>query len=527
VTPARPRAGDVLRIYGLGFDAVDGNPVAVGGTRNCADLPACLPDGTCSTGPCVGGVCPCAIDNPAVELRNQQTNANRIRIKGRDGSPIADASGRHDFYPDAVTPTMLAFRMPFDCFAPLTLEVAKYDASKTRVATTIPLCDPKGCAGTPAGFPCDDGNTCTVDDRCDGAGTCVPGVPLPCDGPCQACDATLGCVPKPVSTRCDDANVCTVGDHCSGDGNVCVSGRPVVCGGQCVTGACDPALGCVPQPADAPCTDGDLCTAGDHCSGTGNVCVPGPPRDCTGQCLTGVCDSQRGCLVAAAGTPCDDGNACTIGDQCAGTRNTCVPGTALVCAGDCLTGICDPAMGCIPKPAGTVCRQASGACDVTETCDGASPDCPADAIRAAGAVCRAATGACDVTERCDGATKDCPPDAFAPTSTACSDRNACTVGDRCAGTADVCVPGEPLACTGACLTGACNAATGCVPKTGLEAITCRVDECSRARLHARLRKLALLIDHAVDAGSQPRTRHVRRLLRLFARCGVAVSAPSM
>src|SRR5206468_3237785 len=84
--------------------------------------------------------------------------------------PQADATGEHDFWPDAVTPTMLAFRMPFDCFAPLTLEVAKRDPSGSRVAATMPLCDPKGCMDEPAGTPCDDGNACTVNDACDGSG---------------------------------------------------------------------------------------------------------------------------------------------------------------------------------------------------------------------------------------------------------------------------------------------------------------------------------------------------------------------
>ena len=426
-------------MYGQVFDAIGGNPVA--GTGNCADLPACAPDGTCPTGPCVNGTCPCSIASPAVQLRNAQTGANRIRIEAEDGTVLADATGARDFYPDAVTPTMLAFRMPFDCFAPLTLEVSKGDPSGNRSFAFIPLCDPKGCADQSAGTPCDDGDACTLDDRCDGNGSCGGGAPLVCDGPCLACDPLAGCVPKPVSAGCDDGDACTTGDHC-GDGNVCVSGQAVVCGGQCLTGACDPLVGCLPKPADTPCTDGNACTVGDHCSGEGNDCLPGAPRACSGQCLTGTCDPQRGCE---------------------------------------------------PQPAGTVCRPAAGPCDVAETCTGATAECPAD--------------------------------GFEPATASCNDNDACTEGDHCSGAADVCVAGAPSVCDGPCLTGICDPQAGCRPKEGVKALTCRVDECGRVRLHRSLRKLAVLMDQAVDAGRPPKARRIRRFAELLARCGVSVPTP--
>src|SRR5438876_135491 len=67
VTPPRPRAGEVGRVYGEVFDAIAGNPVA--GTGNCADLPVCAPDGTCPTGPCVNGTCPCSRGGRRVRSR--------------------------------------------------------------------------------------------------------------------------------------------------------------------------------------------------------------------------------------------------------------------------------------------------------------------------------------------------------------------------------------------------------------------------------------------------------------------------
>ncbi len=352
VAPARPAAGQIVRVYGDDFNAIEGNPIDAGDAMpNCSEIVACAPDGSCPTGPCVDGVCPCSIENPLVQQRNMQTGANRLRIKTKAGAVLAT------IYPDAVTPTMLAFRMPFDCFAPLTLEVAKRDPSGNRIYATTPLCDPSGCADLPAGAPCDDGNACTVDDRCDGAGGCVGGDALQCDGPCLVCDSASGCVPQPATARCDDGDACTAADHCSGVSNSCVPGRPVVCGGQCQTGQCDSLVGCLPEPADAPCSNGDACTVGDHCAGEGNVCVPGTARDCTGQCLTGACDSQTGC---------------------------------------------------VPKTAGTVCRAATGVCDVAEVCDGRNATCPADGVAPTTLVCRPAVDACDLDDTCTGTATACP-----------------------------------------------------------------------------------------------------------------------
>lgn len=167
VSPSRPRAGDVVRVYGGVFNAIDGNPVA----GHCADaLTPCTEEGACADGPCVDGRCPCSIASPEVEDRNERSTATRIRIK--QGATVVM---NLNIFPDAVTPTMVAFVMPFDCFAPVTLEVAKRDTPTTRALATFPLCDPAGCVGAPAGLPCSDGDTCTTGDQCDGNGQCVPG----------------------------------------------------------------------------------------------------------------------------------------------------------------------------------------------------------------------------------------------------------------------------------------------------------------------------------------------------------------
>src|SRR5262249_17832008 len=60
ITPARPRAGDIVRIYGDGFDAINGNPTRGDGCESIG-LPSCSAEKPCPTGPCVAGTCPCSI----------------------------------------------------------------------------------------------------------------------------------------------------------------------------------------------------------------------------------------------------------------------------------------------------------------------------------------------------------------------------------------------------------------------------------------------------------------------------------
>ena len=96
---------------------------------------------------------------------------------------------------DAVTPTMLAFRMPVDCFAPATLEASKRNADDVRVTGTTAICDARGCLNQPDGTPCEDGVFCTMDDACM-SDRCV-GVRRDCSGvahdQCHAgfCNETL------------------------------------------------------------------------------------------------------------------------------------------------------------------------------------------------------------------------------------------------------------------------------------------------------------------------------------------------
>jgi hypothetical protein len=71
-----------------------------------------------------------------------------------------------------------------------------------------------------------------------------------------------------------------------------------------------------------------------------------------------------------------------------------------------------------------------------------STSCPADVFAPSSTVCRPASGDCDVVETCTGSAASCPADGLAPDGTSCDDGQTCTTtdvctGGICAGTGDV------------------------------------------------------------------------------------------
>ena len=263
---------------------------------------------------------------------------------------------------------------------------------------------------------CDDGISCTLNDRCvNGSCTGFPDDNL-CggqdfyDADCDygRCDPSAGCIdtrfePSGLAGGCDDGIACTVNDHCDGAGN-CLPGEPnhSLCPGNfsyedddCTLPSCDPAVGCTadgrlePSGLAGGCDDGIACTVNDHCDGAGN-CLPGEPNHslCPGDfsyedddCTLPTCDPAVGCTADGRLEPsglaggCDDGIACTVNDHCDGAGN-CLPGEPnhSLCPGDfsyedddCTLPTCDPAVGCTAdgrlEPSGL-----AGGCDDGNTC---------------------------------------------------------------------------------------------------------------------------------------------------------------
>ncbi|MBC8131569.1 MAG: PQQ-binding-like beta-propeller repeat protein, partial [Deltaproteobacteria bacterium] len=112
-------------------------------------------------------------------------------------------------------------------------------------------------------------------------------------------------------------------------------------------------------PDGTICDDGNASTVADACAGGSclgsNLCagvICGPSGPCH---LAGTCDPRSGICsnpIAADGTVCSDGNACTAGDVC--RAGGCEGGNPITCiaAGPCETaGACDPSTGtCLNEP---------------------------------------------------------------------------------------------------------------------------------------------------------------------------------
>jgi Dictyostelium (slime mold) repeat len=214
---------------------------------------------------------------------------------------------------------------------------------------TTDTCDVAvGCLndGTFVTTACNDGDTCTTGDVCQGdqVGTCAgtDTSATDCDDGIECtsdtCDPAGGCANSPVHSACDDGIVCTT-DEC--DSAIGCTNTPVdtMCddGIACTTDACDPAIGCVSSPDDSACIDGNTCTMD-------------------------FCDNGAGCIHDGTGVviACSDGNACTTGDVCQGdavgncagidtSATDCDDGIA------CTTDTCDPVTGCSNTPSDEMC----------------------------------------------------------------------------------------------------------------------------------------------------------------------------
>jgi hypothetical protein len=213
-------------------------------------------------------------------------------------------------------------------------------------------------AGAVAGTDCDD----TLE-------SVHPGLPESCAGTVDVdCDGTLGCADTEcLDKACDDHDPCTLNDQCRPGASStaeCV-GTPKTCTPPNLTcytseSACDRNTGaCVytHQPPATSCNDGSACTTGDQCgldaacAGTPSVSCNTPPNTMCYE-SAGVCDAATGgCSYKpkTATASCDDSNACTQNDRCNGAGS---------CAGDALAP-------CVPSDA---CHRSDRNCPSSATC---------------------------------------------------------------------------------------------------------------------------------------------------------------
>lgn len=175
------------------------------------------------------------------------------------------------------------------------------------------------------GAPCDDGDSCTANDAYDVDCNCTGELEdEDGDGICDSDDECPDLDDSLIGTACDDGNPCTENDVYTED---------CECAGTAIDefdsdddGVCDEADVC-PGFDDnligTPCDDGDPCTVDDvytaDCECAGNFADSDED---------GVCDSEDRCPDfddSLIGMACDDGNDCTENDvytedcECAGT----------------------------------------------------------------------------------------------------------------------------------------------------------------------------------------------------------------
>ena len=448
----------------------------------CDDQDPCTVNDTCDQGECTGFAvdCDCNVDTDCLPLEDGDLC---------NGTLVCDTT-----------------KLPFLCQTdPETVAACPAPEAGPDAICLQPACDPSTgeCSLVPdhEGFACEDGDLCTIGDKCV-AGVCEPGVALNCnDGNgCtdDSCDSLVGCVQTDNVDPCEDGNVCTTGDTCAE--GVCVSGDPLVCDDANVCNgeeSCDVATGCKPgqplQCGDAdPCNGVEVCDPldgcvandpvtcddGNPCNGLevcapGFGCLPGEPVVCEDDgdvCTDTYCDPDSGCVTVLNSAPCDDNDICTTGDHC--ELGLCVAVSVMTCDdnNDCTDDSCNPVTGCVFGTNTLPCDDAN-ACTTGDVC-GSGVCAGVDT----------STVDCDDENIC---TDDsCEPGVGcvnADNAIACEDGDACTFGDACQGGA--CAPGELLDCDdGQFCNGVeiCAFATGCedgAPPSVDDEVDCTVDVC--------------------------------------------------
>ena len=322
-------------------------------TANCNDNDACTTSDKCTAGNCVGQAPKnCDDGNPCTADSCNTTTAACINTPILNGScDDGNACTSGDKCNASGTCTAGTVVVTCNDSNPCTT-----DACNTTTGQCV-------FTNVAANTACNDNNGCTSGDKCNASGQCL-GTAVDCgdSNPCttDTCAAGVCVYTGNSGATCDDGNKCTLSDKCGGtDGKIC-GGTPNACNDSnvCTSDACNPAGagdGCTHLNNTASCDDGNLCTTGDVCSA--GTCQAGAPKNCDdgNVCTIDSCNTSNGqCQTANnaaysetcySGSP---GNTENVG-LCHGGLKTCVNKALTACAGE-----------VIP---------------VTEACDGEDNDC--------------------------------------------------------------------------------------------------------------------------------------------------------
>ncbi|MSQ83588.1 MAG: DUF1566 domain-containing protein [Myxococcales bacterium] len=382
-------------------------------------------------------------------------------------------------------------------------------AAKTGVCVLTPINELK---------PCEDGNLCTTGEACQkgqcvasaGGDTCLCKADVDCgkyeDG--DVCNGTLFC--NLAKTKCEVNpktvvvcptvynGPCAVNTCSAASGQCALKATPgkVACNADssectpvdlCNDGTCvaDTTNVCQCQ-FDTECNnDGNLCNGVSYCDKAANVCKTNPATvvKCATAgdtaCSLTLCAAATGkCAKVAVTAACSDGDACTLGDVCAGGVCKAGPNTC----GECKANAdCDDKNQCTDDS----CGGTPPAClhsNTTAACSDGDACTTADVC--AGGKCGSEPLDCDDSEPCT--TDTCKGGScvyLAATSATCTDGDSCTSGDFCLN--KVCKAGQgktdcddKLGCT----VDSCEVFKGCVHKDDValcdDKSACTVDTCS-------------------------------------------------
>ena len=197
------------------------------------------------------------------------------------------------------------------------------------VCTLGDVCVDGACVPGGELMDCDDGNPCSV-NLCDPETGCVAEPIEKCNdlNPCtlDSCGADGECAHEIITGPIDDGDACTVGERCA-DGAL-VPGTPLECldDNPCTADGCDPVVGCQHFHVPGDCDDGVDCTYDDKC--VAGTCVGAKTSSC-GACPVPVTDHAAKVVemeISADGNP---GSGLDVDED----PTTCAP------AGDCAGGV--------------------------------------------------------------------------------------------------------------------------------------------------------------------------------------------
>jgi hypothetical protein len=428
----------------------------------CDDLDPCTLGTTCAEGLCGGGsLKDCDDDKPCTADSCDGTTGNCLNTPAEtnaecdDGDPCTEGDkcgdlGCTGFPKNCEDENECTLGMcDIDTGECGQLPSVNADCDDLSECTRDDVCDADGnCKGTPF-VNCADDNDCTVDscNPLDGACLHAPAVsgttcaypnktsPAACVSS-ATCDDAKTCVIKTMVCECQENADCLVKE----DGNACngtlvcdkvvfpytckvdpatVKTCPSTGDTECKKNTCNPADGSCALTAvggGLPCDDENACTLNETCAD--GVCTGGTTLTCKDNkdCTTDSCNPELGCEFPAKSTdsPCEDGNACTVGDKC-GLGAVCNPGT---------TSNCDDSDPC-----------------TTDACTFTSPFCSHTAV----------PGCCTSTPQCGGGTKVCFNNQCCTPS--CTDKDC--GDDGCGGSCGTCTEGFTCNASNKCFCATC------------------------------------------------------------------------